>query len=311
MKSGYCQHVAAGVGIVALALGCGGANSDGDGSSSDQSPVAAEGSSAGGDATAVSVPAPPREEQGPIIGESEDLPGSATPAAGADSCIELDVQAERVVPTLLLLLDQSGSMVERFGDSTRWDTLRDILVDPDDGVIPRFEQDIEFGIATYTSIDGNTHGGECPIVETLPIGPVTAQTASDFLGSLSTVPISIDFILPFSVQRNCQTFGLFFRLRSVKLPYWYRACMLPPLRMKFPCGTVGDTDCTLDLIEESISDLRKRQNLPTLSAGKSPRFAIRSTTLTCTPSARETSSLSSKGSIFSLRIKSPLFALRS
>jgi len=78
------------------------------------------------------------------------------------------------------------------------------------------------------------------LVVNLDAKVLTALSASARVGCFSIVPISTDFGVPFSILRNCQTSGPFFRFRSIKFPYWYRACMSPPFRMKFACGTAGD-----------------------------------------------------------------------
>lgn len=112
--------------------------------------------------------------------------GSGSGSGNGNSCIELDIQAERLTPTVLLLLDRSGSMEEDFGGQDRWQTLRDILVNPETGVLGRFAAEIQFGIATYTSFDGNA-GGTCPALETLPIGMANLASAEAFLPGSDTL----------------------------------------------------------------------------------------------------------------------------
>lgn len=80
-----------------------------------------------------------------------------------ESCSLFDVVLIPQTPTVVLLVDQSGSMETEFGTGTRWTTVYDVLVGPG-GVVPQYAAGIRFGISLYTSIDGNTTGNECPIL---------------------------------------------------------------------------------------------------------------------------------------------------
>jgi hypothetical protein len=66
-------------------------------------------------------------------------------------------------PTVVLLIDQSGSMDTAFGSSDRWHTVRDALLDPDTGVIIQLQEVVRFSLQLYTS-NGGYEGGECPIL---------------------------------------------------------------------------------------------------------------------------------------------------
>ncbi len=93
-------------------------------------------------------------------------------------CPSAEVQFEPVVPTVILLIDQSGSMTNSFDGMERWDAVRDALIDPVDGVIAALEDDVRFGLALYTS-NGGDAGGECPVLaEEAPlVGNLAAITA--------------------------------------------------------------------------------------------------------------------------------------
>jgi hypothetical protein len=82
----------------------------------------------------------------------------------ASGCADVDVTFDRITPTVVLLIDQSGSMTEDFGGAgTRWNVLHDALMDPQTGFVRALENEIRFGLALYTSHDGNA-GGACPIL---------------------------------------------------------------------------------------------------------------------------------------------------
>ncbi len=84
-------------------------------------------------------------------------------------CPSAEVQFEPVVPTVILLIDQSGSMNNGFDGTNRWDAVRTALIDPDTGVIAALQDSVRFGLALYTS-NGGDAGGECPtIAEVEPV----------------------------------------------------------------------------------------------------------------------------------------------
>jgi Mg-chelatase subunit ChlD len=64
------------------------------------------------------------------------------------SCAGAMVVAARVRPTVMLIVDGSGSMDDDFGGMSRWNALRASLMDPG-GVVPTLELAIDFGITIY------------------------------------------------------------------------------------------------------------------------------------------------------------------
>ncbi len=90
-----------------------------------------------------------------------DIGDGTTATTG--SCADTDVKFEAQTPTVLLLIDQSGSMTDDFGGSDRWQAVYDALLDPDEGLVPDLEDKIRFGMALYTSFEGD-QGGECPVI---------------------------------------------------------------------------------------------------------------------------------------------------
>ena len=78
-------------------------------------------------------------------------------------CGEVTVTLEPIIPTIVLLIDQSGSMTTDFGGQDRWSAVYETLMDPDDGVVAQLESQVRFGVTLYTSEDGND-GPECPML---------------------------------------------------------------------------------------------------------------------------------------------------
>lgn len=79
------------------------------------------------------------------------------------TCAALRADFEPVRPTVVLVVDQSGSMTETYDDGlSRWDALYGALMSPSDGVVKALEGDVSFGLALYTSYDGFDGGQACP-----------------------------------------------------------------------------------------------------------------------------------------------------
>jgi hypothetical protein len=89
-------------------------------------------------------------------------------AGATEGCGNVTATLTQVVPTVWLLLDQSTSMDEDFGDTTRWLAMQETLFDPDQGIVSELQTVVRFGMSLYTS-DGGFEGGACPILT--EIGP--------------------------------------------------------------------------------------------------------------------------------------------
>jgi hypothetical protein len=73
-----------------------------------------------------------------------------------------------VIPEVMLLIDQSGSMTDPFGEIdgnsvTRWEAVRYALADPTVGAVAKLQDKVRFGATLYHSTGGNA-GGPCPIL---------------------------------------------------------------------------------------------------------------------------------------------------
>ena len=96
---------------------------------------------------------------------------AAAPPPGSD-CADKRVYAARVTPTVILIVDQSGSMNDDFsGAGSRWNVLRDFLLQEPDGLIADLQKQVRFGLALYSArsaADGGSQPeGECPLVTTV------------------------------------------------------------------------------------------------------------------------------------------------
>lgn len=96
------------------------------------------------------------------------VPSSDGNAEGDSGCADINVTVEPEIATIVLLVDQSGSMVQEFsGGEDRWDSLYTSLMDPATGVIMPLQSEIRFGLTLYTSEDGDM-GRVCPMLESVP-----------------------------------------------------------------------------------------------------------------------------------------------
>ncbi|MFK7999490.1 MAG: VWA domain-containing protein [Polyangiales bacterium] len=90
------------------------------------------------------------------VGHDGPLPDRAT-------CAQQEVAAGRTTPHVIIVVDQSGSMDEDFGDSNRWDALRDSLLAEPDGFIYALQEEVIFGLALFSGDEAM-----CPILTTVP-----------------------------------------------------------------------------------------------------------------------------------------------
>jgi len=75
------------------------------------------------------------------------------------NCPSVNFTATPTIPTVQLLLDQSGSMIDPYGTSgNRWDGLRYALIDPTDGVVRKLEQKVVFGVTLYSGVSQDQNG---------------------------------------------------------------------------------------------------------------------------------------------------------
>jgi hypothetical protein len=94
--------------------------------------------------------------------------GPMVDSDGSFQCADTAVRASRVMPTVFLLVDQSSSMDAELGDDgTRWDVLRDFLLEEPNGLISGLQDQVSFGFALYSAESGGTNPepiGECPMI---------------------------------------------------------------------------------------------------------------------------------------------------
>lgn len=106
---------------------------------------------------------------GSLPDDGLDTSGSPTnplPELTTGGCAEVQVQVDPIIPTLVLLVDQSGSMNADFSGQSRWDAMYETLMDPANGVVTTLESQVRFGLTLYTSENG-FEGGECPVLTTV------------------------------------------------------------------------------------------------------------------------------------------------
>lgn len=124
---------------------------------------------------------------GDATGSDDDTTSAVVPGSSSTmDCPSAEVLFEPVVPTVILLIDQSGSMTAAFDGSNRWDVVREALIDPATGVIAALEDDVRFGLALYTS-DGGGAPDVCPVlVEEAPIISGLAAITASYEGESPT-----------------------------------------------------------------------------------------------------------------------------
>jgi hypothetical protein len=86
-------------------------------------------------------------------------------------CEAVSLTLDQLRPAVTLLVDQSGSMragyPTRDSGQTRWQLVRQALLDPTTGVVQSLQQSIQFAFVFYTSRNGFA-GGTCPMLSEVP-----------------------------------------------------------------------------------------------------------------------------------------------
>jgi hypothetical protein len=128
-----------------------------------------------------------------------DVPMGGAGGDGGDGdgpeCIETEVEFEPIIPNVVLLIDQSRSMTDESGFTVpgdyvgwdcpvaeqdwRWNVVRNVLLNPDVGVVKPLEDKVRFGMALYSSIYGEHSGGSCPQLTEVDIAFGTHQQMVD------------------------------------------------------------------------------------------------------------------------------------
>lgn len=97
---------------------------------------------------------------------------------GGGTCIDVNVDFNPQVPSVILLVDRSSSMTnmpipddyEPWGcpsnDRWRWNVVRNVLFNPESGVVTQLESDVRFGLTLYSSDD---FVEPCPMLDKVPI----------------------------------------------------------------------------------------------------------------------------------------------
>ncbi|HKO92140.1 MAG TPA: vWA domain-containing protein, partial [Polyangiaceae bacterium] len=102
----------------------------------------------------------PRASPGPLL-DPELQPDPEVDPAG---CVDFTRSYTSLPATVLLLIDQSQSMAFEFGESTRWDVLRQSIVDPEQGLLASLDASTRVGLMIYTGQGGFANPLGCPLI---------------------------------------------------------------------------------------------------------------------------------------------------
>lgn len=101
------------------------------------------------------------------------------------TCVDLDVDFTRITPTVMLLIDQSGSMDQSFENGRdRWQTVRETLSNSETSFLKTLESSVRFGMTLYTSDGGFGNGPTprtCPKLQKVGIQLNNFQSIAAFL----------------------------------------------------------------------------------------------------------------------------------
>lgn len=151
----------------------------------------------------------PEEEEPPLgLGGQSNGTGGTMGEGGGEGCIDQEVEFRPEIPNVVLLIDQSLSMTDSDGFGTlvnqeiqagtyvpwgcpenpedpldspdqedadwRWNVVRNVLFNPETGIVKQLEESVRFGMTLYSSENGNVPGGGtepkvCPMLTEVPI----------------------------------------------------------------------------------------------------------------------------------------------
>jgi von Willebrand factor type A domain len=115
------------------------------------------------------------------------LPGEPGMGSGSDACPRVAFTAKAVTPSILLVIDRSGSMRENFGNppAEKWSSVRTSLVDNANGVVSQLETKAYFGAMIY-----DTTNQECPRLTSVSRSLTNAAAIRTALGTPPTADAS-------------------------------------------------------------------------------------------------------------------------
>ncbi len=93
------------------------------------------------------------------------VPENPPPPPPPPECPRVDFTAKLITPSILLLIDRSDSMLDAFGNTTRWRAVRDALTAPMTGVVTTLQSKAYFGSMIYFTSDNSD---TCPVLITRP-----------------------------------------------------------------------------------------------------------------------------------------------
>ncbi len=83
-------------------------------------------------------------------------PGMGSGSGSGSDCPRVAFMAKPTIPSVLLVLDRSGSMRQNFGNppQVKWNAVRTALTDPTNGVVTALESKAYFGAMIYETANG-------------------------------------------------------------------------------------------------------------------------------------------------------------
>ena len=86
-----------------------------------------------------------------------------TGGAGGGTCSPPPITTSRIIPNVMFLVDQSGSMTAGFGGGlNRWEAAHSAITT----VVSQLDSIVRFGLTTYQSANGGSVPDQCPIFDT-------------------------------------------------------------------------------------------------------------------------------------------------
>ncbi len=110
--------------------------------------------------------------------------GTGGNGSNPDGCNDLQVNFAKAIPTVALLVDRSTSMSdEKYGTDTRWNVLKQAILDGQSGLIRSAQDEVRFGLVTYTS---TAQSPTCPDLGSVDFKLQNFDAINTYYGPLAT-----------------------------------------------------------------------------------------------------------------------------
>lgn len=107
-------------------------------------------------------------------------------SGGADACAPVNVTMTQPIPSIVFVVSQAGGLTnDLVPGTTKWEAIYDVLMDPTDGVLARYDSVARFGLELFT-FSSSVDDGSCPEVASFMPPTLGARMGVDAVYSVES-----------------------------------------------------------------------------------------------------------------------------